>query len=58
MERETVTEIFPVSRLITVIEELSAQVAALPRSREASLVATKLDEARLWAQELLRLESL
>jgi hypothetical protein len=40
--------------LIAKIDDaLKAATELLPNSREKSLVITKLDEARLWAQEAL-----
>ena len=39
--------------LITKIAEAERVAYELPQSREKSLVLTKLDEARLWARELI-----
>lgn len=39
--------------LINKIAEAEKAANTLPQSREKSLVITKLNEARLWAQELI-----
>jgi len=39
--------------VIAKIADAQRAVEALPASREKSLVLTKLDEARLWANELI-----
>lgn len=38
--------------LLVSLEVLKAEVGRWERSREASQIITKLDEARLWASEL------
>ena len=41
------------NEIITKIADAQKAAEALPASREKSLVLTKLDEARLWAGELI-----
>ena len=40
----------------TVIRELVTAMKAGPKSRERSLVITKLDEARMWVEEAQMIE--
>lgn len=44
--------------LISVLQSEKSTLAAGPKSRERSLVITKLDEAILWAREASSLEAL
>ena len=44
------------STVKTVIRELVTALKAGPKSRERSLVITKLDEARMWVEEAQMME--
>lgn len=42
-----------VEEILEKINEVKKEVDKLPPSRERSLVHTKLDEAKLWAKEII-----